>query len=222
MLENKSLIIDFDSTFIKVETIDELARIILNNDSEKDDKLKLIEDITKSAMNGDIDFPTALQNRLKVLSFSKKDVHNITKDVSFLVSDSFQRNIEIIKSISEQIWIVSGGFKDVIVTIVADYGFRAERVLAIEFIYEGEKVIGCNDKNPLYKDKGKILAIENNKIDGLKIMVGDGFTDYEVFKNGTADFFVYYCENVNREKVSSLAGFKAKSFEELIKIVNEL
>lgn len=222
MLENKSLIIDFDSTFIKVETIDELARIILKNDSEKDYKLKLIEDITNSAMNGDIDFPTALQNRLKVLSFSKKDVQNITKDISFLVSDSFQRNIEIIKSISEQIWIVSGGFKDVIVPIVAEFGIKAERVLANEFIYEGDKVIGCNDNNPLFKDKGKILAIENNKIDGLKIMIGDGFTDYEVFKNGTSDYFVYYSENVNREKVSSLANFKANSFEELIKIVNEL
>ena len=173
-------------------------------------------------MNGDIDFPTALQNRLKVLSFSKKHVQNITKDISFLVSDSFQRNIEIIKSISEQIWIVSGGFKDVIVPIVAEFGIKAERVLANEFIYEGDKVIGCNDNNPLFKDKVKILAIENNTIDGLKIMIGDGFTDYEVFKNGTSDYFVYYSENVNRDKVSSLANFKANSFEELIKIVNEL
>ena len=32
MLENKILIIDFDSTFIKVETLDELAKIILEND----------------------------------------------------------------------------------------------------------------------------------------------------------------------------------------------
>ncbi|MAJ44647.1 MAG: hypothetical protein CMF96_07885 [Candidatus Marinimicrobia bacterium] len=222
MLENKSLIIDFDSTFIKVETIDELAKIILKNDPKKDFKLKLIEDITNSAMNGDIDFSIALQKRLKILSFKKQDVINITKDISLLVSKSFQRNIEFIRSISENIWIVSGGFKDVITPIVNEFGIRAERVLANEFIYEGEKVIGCNENNPLFKDKGKILAIENSKIDGLKIMVGDGFTDYEVFKNGTSDYFIYYYENIKREKVSSLTHFKAKSFEELIKIVNEL
>ena len=222
MLENKSLIIDFDSTFIKVETIDELAKIILKNDSQKDSKLKLIEDITNSAMNGDIDFSTALQKRLNVLSFSRKDVDNITKKISFLVSDSFQRNIEIIKSISQKIWIVSGGFKDVIVPIVSEYGIRAERVLANKFIYEGDKVIGCNENNLLFQDKGKILAIENNKINGLKIMVGDGFTDYEVFKNGTSDYFIYYCENVNRKKVSILTDFKANSFEELIRIIEGL
>ena len=41
-LNGKALFIDFDSTFVKIETIDELARLTLQNDSDKDSKIDLI------------------------------------------------------------------------------------------------------------------------------------------------------------------------------------
>ena len=47
-LKDKTLFFDFDSTFVKVETIDELARISLQNYPEKESKLNQIVDINKS------------------------------------------------------------------------------------------------------------------------------------------------------------------------------
>ena len=41
----KNLFIDFDSTFVKVETIDELASVSLQNDPDKDTKINLIKSI---------------------------------------------------------------------------------------------------------------------------------------------------------------------------------
>ena len=48
-LNGKSLFIDFDSTFVKVETIDEIARISLQDNPDKDQVLKKISDITNQA-----------------------------------------------------------------------------------------------------------------------------------------------------------------------------
>lgn len=222
MLENKIIIIDFDSTFIKVETLDELAKIILENDVNQESKIKKITEITNLAMNGEIDFPTALKRRLEILSLTKQDVEVVNEKIKLLISDSFLRNKEFIQNNGEKIWIVSGGFKDVIIPVLQEYGIKPNHVLANEFLYDGEKIIGCNEANDLFKDKGKILAIENQNLNGIKLMIGDGYTDYEVYENGTTEFFIYYSENVNREKVSSLAGFKANSFEELIRIVEGL
>ena len=64
ILNGKTLFIDFDSTFVKIETIDELAKITLKNDDEKESKLHNILDITQKAMSGELDFPTALQQRM--------------------------------------------------------------------------------------------------------------------------------------------------------------
>ena len=46
-LNGKSLFIDFDSTFVKVETIDEIARITLQDNADKDLSLIHISEPTR-------------------------------------------------------------------------------------------------------------------------------------------------------------------------------
>ena len=53
-------------------------------------------------------------------------------------------------------------------------------------------------------------------------MIGDGYTDYEVFVNGTVNHFIHYTENIERKKLTSLAKLKANSFEQLIELVDRL
>ena len=100
--------------------------------------------------------------------------------------------------------------------------YEEERILANEFVYHNNTVIGCEESKLLFQNKGKIKAIERQNLEGIKIIIGDGYTDYEVFQNGTAHHFVYYCENINRSKISHLAEYKADSFEELIDIIKFL
>ena len=65
MKKNIFLIIDFDSTIISCETLDELSNISLKNDFEQ---INQIKNITNKAMDGDIDFIQALNNRLNILN----------------------------------------------------------------------------------------------------------------------------------------------------------
>ena len=77
-LNGKSLFIDFDSTFVKVETIDEIARITLQDNPNKNHIVKKISDITNQAMSGQMDFPTALEQRLQILSITDKTIKRVT------------------------------------------------------------------------------------------------------------------------------------------------
>ena len=56
----KMLLADMDSTILQIETLDEIGHAI--------GKAREIAEITEKAMNGDIDFETALRNRVKLLA----------------------------------------------------------------------------------------------------------------------------------------------------------
>lgn len=221
-INQKSLFIDFDSTFIKVETIDELAKLSLQNDSNSDKKINLISDITNKAMSGDISFSEALEKRLEILSLNQNDIISITENISNLISDSFLINKKIIQSISDSIWILSGGFKEIIIPIVEQFGISSNHVLANSFIYDENQIVGCDKDNNLFKDKGKIKAINNLNIKNDIIMIGDGFTDYEVYRDGPAKVFICYTENISRKSITEVADYKANNFNEIINILNQL
>lgn len=218
----KNLFIDFDSTFVKVETIDELASVSLENDPDKNTKINLIKDITNQAMSGELDFPTALQKRLDVLSLDLNQINLITDKISALISDSFKNNKEVIKQYAEHIWIVSGGFNQIIIPIVQEYGIKSSHVIANTFTTDGNRITGCDTSNPLFKNKGKVHAIKSINTKGKAIMIGDGYTDLEVYLENASDYFIYYSENVKRDKVIAQSELIANSFEEVLQIISKI
>ena len=221
-LSGKSLFIDFDSTFVKVETIDEIARITLQNDPDKDQKIKRISDITNQAMSGEIDFPTALNLRLQTLSITRRVIDNVTADIESQISDSFIDNKELIKENASDIWIISGGFTQVIAPIVGAFGITQDHILANSFTFSGERVSGCQKENFLLQDKGKIKAMNSVDTPNARVMIGDGYTDLEVYLEGAADQFICYTENISRDKVLKKSKHSAKSFGEILDILHQL
>ena len=219
-LNGKSLFIDFDSTFVKVETIDEIAKLTLDSDPKKQDKVKLISDITNQAMSGEIDFPTALELRLQALSITREAVGEVTERIGSLVSDSFNENKTLIADNASDIWIVSGGFTQVIAPIVDAFGITQDHILANSFAFSGERVSGCDRENFLFQDKGKIKAISSVETLNPRVMIGDGYTDLEVYLDGAADQFICYTENISREKVLERSKHSAKSFGEILDILH--
>ena len=219
-LNGKSLFIDFDSTFVKVETIDEIAKLTLDSDPKKQDKVKLISDITNQAMSGEIDFPTALELRLQTLLITRETIDEVTKSIGSLVSDSFNKHRELIRENASDIWIISGGFTQVIAPIVSGFGITQDHVLANSLSFRGDRVSGCDRENFLFQDKGKIKAINSVETLNPRVMVGDGYTDLEVHLDGAADQFICYTENISREKVLERSKHSAKSFGEILDILH--
>ncbi|EON75818.1 D-3-phosphoglycerate dehydrogenase [Lunatimonas lonarensis] len=222
MTVTKKFIIDFDSTFTQVEALDILGEISLQQDPEKEKKLQAIKDITDKGMEGSITFRESLEQRLSLLNANRSQIASLIDSLRNKVSTSFHRNKEFLKENADDIYIISNGFKDFIIPIVAEYGIKEENVFANEFVYdEAGHIVDFNRENPLSKNNGKPETIKRLNLEGDIYVVGDGYTDYEIKASGVANKFYAFTENVNRPRVLAKADHVAPSFDEIL-YVNKL
>ena len=216
------LIIDFDSTFITKESLDELAHLVLLNHKNGVERLKSIKALTLSGMEGKIPFDLSLEKRIALINTNKKDIKQISSELSKEVSPSIKKNKLFIKKNSSNILIFSGGFKEIIIPIVSEYGINEKQIFANQFIYDSnDNVIGIDKNNNMSKKSGKVLMIKALKLSGKIDVIGDGFTDYEIKKSGLASNFYAFIENINREKINQLSDKALNSFDDYINIVND-
>ncbi len=216
-MEKKYYIIDFDSTFTKVEALDVLGDISLEGHPEKMERLQKIEDITNLGMNGEGSFAQSLIDRLDLLIANKHHVDQLIERLKGKVSTSIKRNKEFFSQFSDQILIVSSGFKDFIIPIVTEYGIKEENIYANTFTYDDDgNINGFDNNNPLAGDNGKVKLLNDLKLKGDVYVIGDGYTDYEIRESGLANKFYAYTENVAREKVTKKADHITPSFDEFL------
>ncbi|OIN59021.1 phosphoglycerate dehydrogenase [Arsenicibacter rosenii] len=216
-LEQTYFVIDFDSTFTKVEALDVLGEISLIGRPDRDDVLAQIKAITDRGMAGEISLAQSLELRLKLLNAHRDHLPALIETLMTKVSDSFQRNRVFLAENAEQIFIVSSGFKEFIVPIVTALGIKEEHVFANTFTYDGNgNIIGCDCDNPLATDKGKVKLIRDMKLDGDIYVIGDGYTDYEIREAGLANKFYAFTENVLRPSVVEKADHIAPSLDDFL------
>lgn len=210
-------IIDFDSTFITVEALDELAKIALNKNPQKEKISKQIADITKAGMEGLIDFETSLSQRFALFQPTNQDLNILIQSLKKSVTASILRNKDFFKNNKNNLYIISGGFIEYIEPIVKEFGIEKSHILANSFIYDDQKNIIGYDKNNLLSNKdGKTNAVKKLNLTGEIIVIGDGYTDYEIKKNGAAKKFFAFTENINRGVVANLADDVMFNFDELL------
>ena len=216
-----TLVLDFDSTFTTVEALDILAELLSAADPARGADVAHIKTLTEQAMAGEISFADALQRRIQILKPTRDDIASLVEVLRDKVSPSIARNRAVFAEHAGKIRIISGGFHDFIDPVVADYGIEAEYVLANRLIFDADGVaIAVDLTNPLSQDGGKITAVQGLNLTGDVVMVGDGWTDYEVYKGGAAERFYAFTENVARPKVvAALNGDTTKaaaSFDEVL------
>lgn len=217
-MENlKHFVIDFDSTFTRVEALDVLCEISLRDHKDKDQSLNQIKAITDLGMEGKLSLRESLEQRLEILKAKKDHLPELIERLGKQVSLSFQRNKEFVKKYADQIYIVSNGFKDFIIPIVEAYGIKAEHVYANEFVYDDKgNIVGFDPNNLLSSNGGKPKQIESLKLNGEIFVLGDGYTDYEIKKAGIAHKFYAFTENIRRENVLRNADHEAPNLDEFL------
>tara|TARA_B100000427_G_C15467564_1_gene576961 strand:+ start:692 stop:1360 length:669 start_codon:yes stop_codon:yes gene_type:complete len=218
---NTLLIVDFDSTFIRDETLDEIANLLLSSNRISKNTQEKITKITNQAMNGELDFRQALKKRVKLLNIHKNDIGQVISILNERVSLSFIQNKEYIQTVAKSIYIVSGGFKEIIEPIVKEYGISRKNIFANEFIYDSNGYInGINEESLLSHSDGKIRATKTLNLSNGGYVIGDGSTDLEIKTVEGIKAFICFTENVDRKAVSNKADYIASDFHEVIKIIN--
>ena len=214
------IIIDFDSTFITEESLDELAKYKLSHQIDSQKKLNRIQSLTNAGMNGDIPFKQSLDQRMELLNLNRADIKSVSKRLSECVTPSFNKNKPFFNEYNDKIIIISGGFKELIVPIVKNFGILSSNVFANDFIYVSyEQISGINQENVMSNNGGKVKQAKLLELQGIVHAIGDGYTDYEIKLDGPAAHFFAFTENIERKNICALADYTLTNFDDYIKIL---
>jgi D-3-phosphoglycerate dehydrogenase / 2-oxoglutarate reductase len=217
MKPQKYFVIDFDSTFTKVEAFDLLADISLRDHADQEKRKQQIIDITNQGMDGSISFRESLEKRIALLQPNRRHLEQLAVQLKGMVSESFKRNREFFQNYADQVYIISNGFHAFIDPVVTEFGIKPENIFANRFQFDDSgNVIGFDKNNPLSANNGKVEQLKHLNLPGDVYVIGDGYTDYEIKHAGLANKFYAFTENVERERVLRNADHIAPSLDEFL------
>jgi D-3-phosphoglycerate dehydrogenase len=218
----RNYIFDFDSTLTRVEALDVLAEITLANHPKREEIIKEIIEITNRGIDGEVSFTESLDRRIHLLHAKKSDLIDLIVALKKQVSVSIEKNKEFFEKHADDIYVISAGFKEFIIPIVAEYNIPEDRVYANTFEYDANDVIvGFDRENPLSVHNGKIKCLRDLNLEGEIQVIGDGYSDAVTREAGVAHKFFAYTENVTRNKTIENADHIAPNLDEFL-FVNKL
>ena len=172
----KLLIADMDSTMIEQECIDELA-----------DALGIkpqVADITRRAMNGELDFPSALRTRVALLKgLERKQMEEIRRE-RITYAPGGRALVQTMKVHGAYTSLVSGGFTFFADHIAKRIGFDEARANILEF--DGDRLTGTVADPILGKeaklDRLNAICAEQGFPPSAALAVGDGANDLDMIR----------------------------------------
>ncbi|HEX2898687.1 MAG TPA: phosphoglycerate dehydrogenase, partial [Bacteroidia bacterium] len=119
MAEQQYYVFDFDSTFVQVEALEELAEISLKGSKNREKAIQEIREITDLGIEGKISFTDGLRKRLAIIEANTEHLEKLVRRLRKKVSRSISRNQTFFTANRDKIYVISAGFKEFIVPIVA-------------------------------------------------------------------------------------------------------
>ena len=89
-------------------------------------------------MAGELSLRESLEARIEILDALQDHLDELIARLSKPVSKSIHRNKDFFDQNASNTYIVSNGFKDFIVPVVAQLGIKAEHVFANDFVFDKE------------------------------------------------------------------------------------
>ncbi|WP_456370830.1 phosphoserine phosphatase SerB, partial [Geoglobus sp.] len=139
--EKRLIVFDMDSTLIDAEIIDELAKMAGVEDE--------VKELTSKAMNGEIDFETALRERVKLLEGLPVEVMERIYD-QIKLTEGAKELIESLKKAGYKVALVSGGF--------TYFTEKLKSELGLDYAFGNELEI--KDGKPTGRIKGRVITAE--------------------------------------------------------------
>src|SRR3989338_10363257 len=157
MQKNRYFVMDFDSTIVQVEPLDELAAVYLKKRRDRKEILQKIKDITRAGMEGKIPFSESLNKRIALLKADRASVKAVTKTIKKKITPSILKNKGFFKEYGKNVFVISGGFREMMLPVTDELGIPEENVFGNTFVYDRRgRIAEIDKKNVLAQAKGKI------------------------------------------------------------------
>ena len=189
-------------------------------------KLMRIKELTHKAMSGEISFRAALDERMRIALPTKFDVETFAKEnCPSLFTHGVEDLVGTLLGRKKDVFILSGGFRDLIIPFATHLGIPDDNVFAVEVKWDEDTgvCLGIDDErsNGFATSKlggAKRIALKRFSKNS-SVVVGDGYTDYELYRGGIASNFVAYTEHVRRQAVIDVAPYCAESIADLERLL---
>ena len=216
------LVFDFDSTLVSVEALDELFARSVETATDRDARIAEFRKVTELGMAGELSAKESLERRLGVLEADRVMVDAVGKEISQCLTPSVEKHLDFFQESGDRIYVLSGGFEEMIHPTLRRMGIPRSRLSAHRFEYDRlGRVTGLDASTPMARG-GKPAALDAIGAGAQPIwMVGDGATDLELRALGLVDRFVAFTENRHREPVVAQADAVARSMDELLDLLED-
>lgn len=194
-----SVIFDFDSTLIRVESLEEILRPHLEADPTLAEEM---EAITNRGMEGLISFRESLEQRLALAQPTLTDVTQFGESARQYLTEGLDQVIIWLQGKGVDVHIVSGGLKEAIVPLAAELGVREDHVHAVALMWRPDGRLEGLDRNDPFSDTKRAgFAKLRPHLASPCIVIGDGYTDFELFHAGLAEHFIAFTAHKRRAAV---------------------
>lgn len=198
LMKYKNVIFDCDSTLVKIEGLDEIAR--------QKGKFDQVEAITSQGMNGEIPYEVSFRKRwLEIVRPNQEDLDWLGQYyIQNLVEGAFE-TVTKLQSLGHRVSILSH-VPEIPIQILAGYlGVVQENVFAVPVGFGRDGVMTVEQKFLVSIGVFKNTVIKKIRATGSTVLIGDGMTDYEAGK--FADLFIGFGGVVFRPKLKKLCQF---------------
>jgi phosphoserine phosphatase len=151
--EADAVCFDVDSTVVRVEGIDELAAF-----------MGVAEEVkawTRRAMGGKVKFEDSLKARLNIVNPTIRDIKSFNEEHAMrkYLTPRVDELIKLLMVMNKRVFLVSGGFRDVIEPLAEHLGIPEGHVYANRMMFnEDGKLAGVDEEEPTCRTGGKAVV----------------------------------------------------------------
>lgn len=191
-----SVVLDCDSTLVRIEGIDVLAA----------EHAAEVRALTDAAMAGAIPLEQVYGRRLEMIRPTRAAIELLGAAYADALVPDARETVAALAWLGKEIRIVSGGLRQPVEMLALTLGLPPAQVAAVDVRFSADGTYqGFDHTSPLARSGGKAEVIRAWHLPAPVLLVGDGATDLEA--RPAVDAFAAYTGVVHRSEVADAADF---------------